>query len=112
MEKSKTVIVTGASQGIGAGAVRSFFERGYNVVAASRTITQRDGLIPSARLTLVDGDIGQEATANKVAETAVAAFGSIDALVKIAVGMGFGRFSLSVVSASAALVVAASVSFL
>jgi len=81
MEKQKTVIVTGASQGIGAGVVRSFLERGYNVVATSRTITQRDDLTPSAHLKLVDGDIGQEATAKKVAETAVAAFGSIDALV-------------------------------
>ncbi|HMK35304.1 MAG TPA: SDR family NAD(P)-dependent oxidoreductase [Desulfomonilaceae bacterium] len=29
----KTVIVTGASQGIGAGLVRAFLDRGYNVVA-------------------------------------------------------------------------------
>jgi NAD(P)-dependent dehydrogenase (short-subunit alcohol dehydrogenase family) len=81
MEKSKTVIVTGASQGIGEGVVRSFLERGYNVVATSRTITQRDTFKSSAQLKLVDGDIGQEATARKVAETAVETFGSIDALV-------------------------------
>jgi NAD(P)-dependent dehydrogenase (short-subunit alcohol dehydrogenase family) len=81
MEKSKTVIVTGASQGIGEGVVRSFLERGYNVVATSRTISQRDTFRPSPKLKLVDGDIGQEATARKVAETAIEAFGSIDALV-------------------------------
>ncbi len=81
MAKSKTVIVTGASQGIGEGVVRSFLERGYNVVATSRTVTQRDTFLPSPQLKLVDGDIGQEATARKVAETAVEAFGSIDALV-------------------------------
>ncbi|HEY1950762.1 MAG TPA: SDR family NAD(P)-dependent oxidoreductase [Bryobacteraceae bacterium] len=31
--KQKIVIVTGASQGIGAGVVRTFLDRGYNVVA-------------------------------------------------------------------------------
>lgn len=90
MEKSKTVIVTGASQGIGEGVVRSFLERGYNVVATSRTITQREAFKPSAQLKLVDGDIGQEATAKKVAETAVEAFGAIDALVNNA-GIFFAK---------------------
>ncbi|MGO7203748.1 SDR family NAD(P)-dependent oxidoreductase, partial [Rhizobium ruizarguesonis] len=33
MTTKKTVIVTGASQGIGAGLVNAFIERGYNVVA-------------------------------------------------------------------------------
>ncbi len=37
----KTVIVTGASQGIGAGLVKAFLDRRYNVVATSRSITQR-----------------------------------------------------------------------
>ena len=32
----KTAIVTGASQGIGAGLARAFLERGYNVVANAR----------------------------------------------------------------------------
>ena len=35
----KTVIVTGASQGIGAAVVRAFLERGYNVVGTSRNAT-------------------------------------------------------------------------
>ena len=37
----KTAIVTGASQGIGAGIVKGFVERGFNVVANSRKVTQR-----------------------------------------------------------------------
>jgi NAD(P)-dependent dehydrogenase (short-subunit alcohol dehydrogenase family) len=81
MEKSKTVIVTGASQGIGEGVVRSFLARGYNVVATSRSVSQRDTFKASDKLALVDGDIGQAATAQKVAETAVEKFGAIDALV-------------------------------
>ena len=36
----KTVIVTGGSQGIGAGAVKAFLDRGYNVVATSRNVTK------------------------------------------------------------------------
>jgi NAD(P)-dependent dehydrogenase (short-subunit alcohol dehydrogenase family) len=32
----KTVIVTGGSRGIGAGVVKAFLDRGYNVVANSR----------------------------------------------------------------------------
>src|SRR5258708_31163323 len=36
----KTAIVTGGSQGIGAGVVKAFLDRGYNVVANSRNITK------------------------------------------------------------------------
>ena len=36
----KTAIVTGASQGIGAGIVKGFVERGFNVIANSRKVTQ------------------------------------------------------------------------
>ena len=43
--KQKTIIVTGASQGIGAGVVQSFLGRGYNVVASSRKIRKSDTLI-------------------------------------------------------------------
>lgn len=81
MATSKTIIITGASQGIGAGLVKTFLERGYSVVATSRTITQRGTFQASERLALVDGDIGQQATAKKVADTAIEKFGRIDALV-------------------------------
>ena len=37
--KRKTMIVTGASQGIGAGVTKAFINRGYNVVANSRKIS-------------------------------------------------------------------------
>lgn len=77
----KTVIVTGASQGIGAGVVRAFLDRGYHVVANSRNITKSDGFTESAQLALVDGNIGDSAVAAKVVDTAVGRFGSIDALV-------------------------------
>jgi NAD(P)-dependent dehydrogenase (short-subunit alcohol dehydrogenase family) len=80
MAGGKTVIVTGASKGIGAGIVRAFLDRGYNVVATSRGIPDA-GLTPTSNLTHVDGDIGQAATSEKVANTAIKQFGSIDHVV-------------------------------
>jgi NAD(P)-dependent dehydrogenase (short-subunit alcohol dehydrogenase family) len=77
----KTVIVTGASQGIGAGVANAFLDRGYNVVANSRNISQKNELKGSDNLALVDGDISLDATAEKIVATAVKRFGSIDALV-------------------------------
>jgi NAD(P)-dependent dehydrogenase (short-subunit alcohol dehydrogenase family) len=79
--KQKTVIVTGASQGIGAGVVRSFLDRGYNVVANSRNIGKSGAFTDSNHLALVDGNIGECAVASKIVATAVQKFGSIDALV-------------------------------
>jgi NAD(P)-dependent dehydrogenase (short-subunit alcohol dehydrogenase family) len=80
MENKKTVIVTGASQGIGAAIVQSFLDRGYNVVATSRNVSKA-GLKPSANLAVVDGDVGHASTAEKVVETAISKFGSIDHVI-------------------------------
>jgi NAD(P)-dependent dehydrogenase (short-subunit alcohol dehydrogenase family) len=77
----KTVIVTGASQGIGAGVVRAFLARGYDVVGTARSATKSKELSASDHLALIDGDIGQFETARKVAELAIKKFGSIDAVV-------------------------------
>ena len=77
----KTVIVTGASQGIGAAVVKAFLERGYNVVGTSRNATKSGELKASDKLGLVDGDIGQAATAQEVIDAAVQKFGSIDVVV-------------------------------
>ena len=77
----KTVVITGASQGIGAGIARLFIDRGYNVVANSRGITRKSELQASPRLALVEGDIGLDTTAARIVETALERFGSLDALV-------------------------------
>ncbi|WP_397453580.1 SDR family NAD(P)-dependent oxidoreductase [Pseudomonas sp. NA-150] len=73
----KVVIVTGASQGIGAGLVQAFREHGYKVIATSRSIkpsTDPDVLA-------IAGDIGDRAVAEKVVREGVARFGRIDSLV-------------------------------
>ncbi len=77
----KTVIVTGASQGIGAGVVKAFLARGYDIVGTARSATKSKELSASDHLALIDGDIGQFETAQKVAELAIKKFGSIDAVV-------------------------------
>jgi NAD(P)-dependent dehydrogenase (short-subunit alcohol dehydrogenase family) len=86
----KTIIVTGASQGIGAGLVKTFLDRGYRVVANSRNITRSGAFEPSDRLALVDGNIAEAATAMGIAELAKDRFGSIDALVNNA-GIYFSK---------------------
>jgi NAD(P)-dependent dehydrogenase (short-subunit alcohol dehydrogenase family) len=79
--KAKTVIVTGASQGIGAAVTNLFLERGYNVVGNSRTIISNHRLVASERLALVEGDIAKESTAKNIVAAALSKFGAVDALV-------------------------------
>ena len=78
---AKTVIVTGASRGIGAGLVEAFLKRGYNVVANSRNITKANPFTAGANLALVDGDIGDPRTAAAIVDAAVSRFGRIDVLI-------------------------------
>src|SRR3954453_681990 len=77
----KTVVVTGASQGIGAGIVNAFVERAFNVVANSRKITQSTKVAGWGYLALVDGHIGEPTTAARIVQTALTRFKSIDVLV-------------------------------
>src|SRR5262245_7430952 len=77
----KTAIVTGASQGIGAGIVKACVDRGFNVVANSRKMTQSTEVAASNHIALVDGHIGEPATAAKIVETALSRFQSIDVQV-------------------------------
>jgi NAD(P)-dependent dehydrogenase (short-subunit alcohol dehydrogenase family) len=77
MAANKVVIVTGASQGIGAALVKAYRERGFSVVANSRNIQQSadEGVLAVA------GDIGERAVAQRVIELGLARFGRIDSLV-------------------------------
>jgi len=77
----KTAIVTGASQGIGAGLVEAYLKRGYNVVANSRNIVKSNPFAASPNLALVGGDIGDPKTAANIAATAISRFGRIDVLI-------------------------------
>jgi len=80
MAGGKTVVVTGASQGIGASVVRCFLDRGYNVAATARSMS-KSGFAPSPNLVFVDGDISEATTAANVTQAAIDAFGTIDHVV-------------------------------
>jgi len=73
----KVAIVTGASQGIGAGLVKGFRDRNYRVVATSRSI--RQGSDPD--ILAVPGDIADPATAEAIVSEAIRRFGRVDTLV-------------------------------
>lgn len=83
-KQHQSAIVTGASSGIGLGITQALLERGYHVVANSRTITKSKELKASENLVLVDGDIGKKDTAIKVADAAIGHFGRIELLVNSA----------------------------
>jgi NAD(P)-dependent dehydrogenase (short-subunit alcohol dehydrogenase family) len=73
----KVAVITGASQGIGAGLVTAYRKLGYAVVATSRTIA------PSADCDVltVPGDIADPATAERVIAAAAERFGHVDTLI-------------------------------
>lgn len=75
--EQKVVVITGASQGIGAGLVRAYRDRNYRVVATSRSIK------PSADpdIHTVAGDISQPETADRIVREGIVRFGRIDSLV-------------------------------
>ncbi|MFM0054075.1 SDR family NAD(P)-dependent oxidoreductase [Paraburkholderia phytofirmans] len=82
----KVVVVTGASQGIGADVVKAFRKLDYRVVATARSIEPSDD--PS--ILAVAGDIGNPETARRVISEGVAKFGRIDTLVNNA-GIYIGK---------------------
>lgn len=75
--EQKVAIVTGASQGIGAGIVNAFRERNYRVVATSRSI--RPSRDPD--ILAIAGDISDPDTAEHVISSAMMRFERIDTLV-------------------------------
>ncbi len=75
--EGKVAIITGSSQGIGAGLVAEYRQRGWAVVATSRTIKPSGD--PS--VLSIDGDISEPSTADRIISGALERFGHIDTLV-------------------------------
>ncbi|MFC5525850.1 SDR family NAD(P)-dependent oxidoreductase [Rhodanobacter ginsengisoli] len=73
----KVAIITGASQGIGAGLVKAFLDRDYRVVANSRSIQPSN----NPDVLTVAGDISDRSVAERIVKEAVARFGRVDTLV-------------------------------
>jgi NAD(P)-dependent dehydrogenase (short-subunit alcohol dehydrogenase family) len=76
-QQHKVAIVTGASQGIGAGLVKALRERNYSVIATSRSIQLSD----DPGILAIAGDIGSAETAKRIVSEGLARFGRIDSLV-------------------------------
>lgn len=82
---SSTVVITGASSGIGLGLAQAYLERGFNVVANARTderlAAAAKQLGNPARFLGLAGDIGKRDTAERLIARAVERFGQVDVLI-------------------------------
>ncbi|MFS2123561.1 SDR family NAD(P)-dependent oxidoreductase [Pseudomonas sp. Pseusp97] len=82
---SKTVIVTGASSGLGFAIARAYLERGYNVVGNARTQARLDEAAAKLgnphNFLAVAGDIARPDTAKRLFAQAIEAFGRVDILI-------------------------------
>lgn len=90
----KVAIVTGASQGIGAGLVPAYRDLGYAVVATARSIGPSD----DSGVVTVAGDLADPATAQRVVGEAVERFGRIDTLINnagIYIGKQFTDYTMA-----------------
>jgi NAD(P)-dependent dehydrogenase (short-subunit alcohol dehydrogenase family) len=97
-DDGKVAIITGASQGIGAGLTKAYRERGYAVIATARSIgpTEDSGIVA------VEGDIADPDTAQRIVDAAVERFGRIDTLINNAglyIGKPFTDYTLQDFSA-------------
>jgi NAD(P)-dependent dehydrogenase (short-subunit alcohol dehydrogenase family) len=91
--KEKVAIITGASQGIGAGLTRAYRELGYVVIATARSI----GPSEDPGIVTIDGDIADPDTSQRVVNEALARFGRIDTLINnagIYIGKPFTDYTL------------------
>jgi NAD(P)-dependent dehydrogenase (short-subunit alcohol dehydrogenase family) len=76
-----TAVITGASSGIGLGLTHGFLDAGFNVAANSRHVTGAGTLTPANNLLLVDGDVGDPATARELVTSTLQRFGRIDVVI-------------------------------
>jgi NAD(P)-dependent dehydrogenase (short-subunit alcohol dehydrogenase family) len=74
---AKVAIITGGSQGIGAGVVAGYRQQGWTVVTNARTIKPSD----DPDLLTVAGDIAEPASTDRIIDGALERFGRIDTLV-------------------------------
>jgi NAD(P)-dependent dehydrogenase (short-subunit alcohol dehydrogenase family) len=83
--KKQTVIVTGASSGIGKEVARYFLDKGDNVVINSATATKLEEtfheLGAGPNLAWVAGSVSNKATGELLVKTAIEKFGSADVLI-------------------------------
>jgi NAD(P)-dependent dehydrogenase (short-subunit alcohol dehydrogenase family) len=83
--KKQTIIVTGASSGIGKEIARHFLQQGDNVVINSSTPEKLEQVYKElgagGNLAMVAGDVSRKSTGDKLLAVAIEKFGSADVLV-------------------------------
>jgi NAD(P)-dependent dehydrogenase (short-subunit alcohol dehydrogenase family) len=92
--EEKVAIVTGASQGIGAGLTKAYRERGYAVIATARSIESSE----DSGIVAVEGNIADPDTAQRIVDAAIERFGRIDTLINnagIYIGKPFTDYTLA-----------------
>ncbi|HTA14008.1 MAG TPA: SDR family oxidoreductase [Solirubrobacteraceae bacterium] len=92
-DNGKVAIITGASQGIGAGLSKAYRERGYAVIVTARSIGQSE----DSGIVALEGDIADPDTAQRVVDAAIEHFGRIDTLINNAglyIGKPFTEYTL------------------
>ncbi len=84
-KRTKTVLITGASSGIGLGVAKAYLELGANVVLNARNEQKlakaAEAIGHPDRVAVVAGDIGDASVGRRMVETAVERFGGVDVLV-------------------------------
>jgi NAD(P)-dependent dehydrogenase (short-subunit alcohol dehydrogenase family) len=89
----KVAIITGASQGIGAGLVAAYRRAGYAVVGTARSMPSTD----AGGLVAVQGDIAEADTAQRIVQYALDRHGRVDTLINnagIYMGKPFTEYTL------------------
>jgi len=86
MFANKTIIITGASSGMGEAMAKAFLKEGANIVLNARNKERLEKILDEnvenkSRIKIVAGDIGLKSTGEALASAALDAFGSIDALI-------------------------------
>ena len=81
--EDKTIIVTGASSGIGAAAALLFAEEGANVILGARRARELEGLAAAinkgnGRAVFLAGDVNDETYAQQLVDLGLAEFGALD----------------------------------
>ena len=76
-DRQRVAVITGGSQGIGAGLVAGYRRRGWVVVASARTMKAA----ADPGIVTVEGDITDPGTAQRIVDAALGSFGRIDTLV-------------------------------
>ncbi len=93
-DNGKVAIITGASQGIGAGLTKAYRERGYALIVTARSI----GPSEDSGIVAVEGDIADPDTAQRIVDAAIERFGQIDTLINnagIYIGKPFTEYTLA-----------------